>query len=751
MTKNVMLQFLIICFVFTQNTKAQCMLQELSLKEKTQQSALIVEARVISENSFWNREHTRIYTSYILEVYKLFKGVLDASPVNLITEGGTVEYNKHSVQHQLELKVGDMGIFFMEQSHNSKLKNLSSNEAVLVAYGGVQGCIKIDQQSKTASDPFNYYYDLDAQLYPQIMALTGAYSEKGNLGFPEFQTALKADIYISDFSPSEVAAGIESEITIRGSGFGNEKGLNSYVEFKDANTGGIMLIQPLASQYTLWEDDKIIVKVPSRAGTGSLRVRNETVFANSDEELSVTYSRLNAIYNGNAFQTNIINKNSNGGYIWQMNSDFNSNTKASEAFERALISWRCKTYVPWEMGKTTSTNVTASDGINIIRFDNNSELPAGVLAACYTYWNGCNDESGFKWFVNELDIVFDDSTNWSYSQAAPELDQFDLESIALHELGHGHQLGHVINPNGVMHYSVAPGEYKKILKSNDIQGGSLVIESSKSSSYCGKTPIIPLKESDCSGTSAVASVHIDIVGGKNSVCEKAWVSFVAMAENGGASPLFEWKINGINTGSIYSTFTTSTLQNKDTITCVMTSSLPGLSSFPVSSNDLYITVSPKQLPEVIPTADSLTSSLNGISYAWFCNSIQITETKKTIKPVLLGNYAVKIWNDEGCESDKSLVYLYDPLGMENATNLSFSIHPNPSSGVFTIQLNEGNFAFTEITVSNILGQKIYKSHFSNNNKKEINLMGNAEGIYFLNIRSGEKAFAAKIILQQETK
>ena len=37
---------------------------------------LIAEGKVIEKKSFWNNEHTMIYTANTIEVYKLFKGNL---------------------------------------------------------------------------------------------------------------------------------------------------------------------------------------------------------------------------------------------------------------------------------------------------------------------------------------------------------------------------------------------------------------------------------------------------------------------------------------------------------------------------------------------------------------------------------------------------------------------------------------------------------------------------------------------------
>jgi excinuclease ABC subunit C len=271
--------------------------------------------------------------------------------------------------------------------------------------------------------------------------------------------------------------------------------------------------------------------------------------------------------------------------------------------------------------------------------------------------------------VNELDIVFDDSTKWSYAIASPLSDEFDFESIALHELGHAHQLGHIINPNGVMHYSVAPGEFKKNLSDNDIQGGKYVIKNSMSSNSCGNSPITVLDDSNCSGTDAVTSINIDITSGTNPACEETVITFTANATNTGYFPIYEWKINGNVFGTNNSTLTTSNLQNNDKITCSIISSLPGVSGSPATSEELTMLIYPKPLVQVIPAdPDSLTASIEGKEYQWYYNGLPIEETSITIKPFLKGSYSVRVTDFNGCLSEESSPYLYNPLGLTKFEN-----------------------------------------------------------------------------------
>ena len=83
----------------------------------------------------------------------------------------------------------------------------------------------------------------------------------------------------------------------------------------------------------------------------------------------------------------------------------------------------------------------------------------------------------------------------------------------------------------------------------------------------------------------------------NTICAGTNVTFTATPTNGG-TPSYQWKLNGNNVGTNSATYQNSTLVNGDVVTCVMTSSLACVSSNPVTSNAITITVTPNITPTV---------------------------------------------------------------------------------------------------------------------------------------------------------
>jgi hypothetical protein len=92
--------------------------------------------------------------------------------------------------------------------------------------------------------------------------------------------------------------------------------------------------------------------------------------------------------------------------------------------------------------------------------------------------------------VNELDIIFDDGSNiapltWEFGPSTPTISEYDFETVAVHELGHGHQLGHVVSPGAIMHYAISNGSANRSLGANDLAGGNFVQAKSEIANVCG--------------------------------------------------------------------------------------------------------------------------------------------------------------------------------------------------------------------------------------------------------------------------
>ena len=86
-------------------------------------------------------------------------------------------------------------------------------------------------------------------------------------------------------------------------------------------------------------------------------------------------------------------------------------------------------------------------------------------------------------------------------------------------------------------------------------------------------------------------------------------------------------------------------------------------------------------------------------------------------------------------------------GINNITENNFTIYPNPSNGIFTIDLLT-SVGLSNVKITDITGKIIYKEQFTiHNSQFTINLTNQPAGIYFLNIQTETGIYTEKIIIQ----
>jgi hypothetical protein len=118
----------------------------------------------------------------------------------------------------------------------------------------------------------------------------------------------------------------------------------------------------------------------------------------------------------------------------------------------------------------------------------------------------------------------------------------------------------------------------------------------------------------------------------NSICGGTAVTFFANITNGGNSPAYQWKVNGLNMGTNSPSFTSNTLANGNAVTCVLTTSacaaVPTLSSTPIN---MTVNAAPAANvsasgPTTICAGQPLALTATpaaGIIYQWLLNNANI--------------------------------------------------------------------------------------------------------------------------------
>lgn len=544
-------------FIFASSLPSfsQCVIP-VSLADRTSQSTVIVEARVIDKNSFWNNAHTLIYSGHRLQVYKVFKGNITATEIEIITEGGEVGNDLLVVEPSLQLNTDEVGIFFLQAPAVINSSSIVPASLQFEPYSSVQGLVRYDLLMRTAGDLFSTYSNISASLYQPISnQLQQSFAVINNFNINDYggDESGRATPTFSSITPASVAAGrlAASQITISGNNFGaGPYGGSRLLAFADANNGGATYFPIPANHIVSWSNTSIVAWVPTGAGSGYVRVTNDlNESAFSWMTLQVDYNESNVV-SGNYYQPDLVNDNGSGGYTYLYNTTFNGNAAAVGAFERAMQTWRCGTFVNFSKSGTTGTSCQALDGANVVTFDGACALPNGVLGISYSYYSSCG--SGV-WYVTENDLKF--RTNgtggitWNYGPAATGGSNYDFESVALHELGHSHQLGHtVLTPPSVMHYAMPNATDRRTLTAtSETAGGNDIMSRSTVNNSCGPTAMIALTSGSCNMAAPVANFSASPTSG----CNNFNVTFTDMSS---APTTWSWSFPG-------GTPATSTVQN----------------------------------------------------------------------------------------------------------------------------------------------------------------------------------------------
>jgi hypothetical protein len=513
-----------------------------SLEERTKAADIIVEGEVIASRSFWDARRENIYTANTIRLYKVFKGQVREQQLEVITDGGTVGLTKHVVSSALQLQKGQQGLFFLTKG--SRVANAAgASVPVATPYASRQGFVRYNPERATAADPFNAYQSVQ-EVYDAITTRTGrSYStvvenarlRTGILKQSQQQAAQASALapVITTFSPTITSAGTNAVLTINGTGFGSSRGSGT-VEFRNADDGGKTFVTPYPSDYISWTNSQIRVRVPSTgpdggtAGTGQIRVTaadgTSTISAGT---LTIEFAYSNVVAEGGnrPKQPVMVDIDRSGGYTIQFAPSLQGRQAAQEGFRRAMNSWVCTTNVNWKVGTPTTSETTAEDGRSVIRFASGSDVGGNeILARTISRYNGrvCNNDTLF--WLTEFDMEINNTKNWQYGPGGPNQQQFDFETVVLHELGHAHQLGHVILSNAIMHYSIPSSRTIRDLGPADIRGANLVMTKSVAQNICNRPPMALMLEGDCNLAEEIytfdaafnASGAVDVVWTTNS-------------------------------------------------------------------------------------------------------------------------------------------------------------------------------------------------------------------------------------------
>ncbi len=190
--------------------------------------------------------------------------------------------------------------------------------------------------------------------------------------------------------------------------------------------------------------------------------------------------------------------------------------------------------------------------------------------------------------------------------------------------------------------------------------GDVIFAQLTSNSPCASTTTASSSSLTYNCGPQAISVTIAITGGSNPTCSGRTVTFAATPTNGGATPGYQWYVNGAPVaGAVGATFSTNTLSNLDSVKVQLTSSSSCAATPSTFSPNTIVNVVPSVTPSVTKaiTVGSNPGCINDLlqltattanagatpAYRWFLNGVAIPFATTNVYNNTTGVTGDKIW------------------------------------------------------------------------------------------------------------
>lgn len=434
---------LLLCFVAAP-TIAFATVAYMDLPALTQSADTIVVAHVSGQAAHaegpmaW--AHRLIYTDSSLSVEQILKGS-SAGTKTLRQPGGTVGFDRLSVSDLPSLERGERCILF-----------LNASGGVVDGYQGkldvVHGVVPATDMSladtiaaiRNGGTPPAPPAPLSRSVSAAVAATSGAAASPS-------VAAVSVAPTISDIQPPGANAGTGERVLVTGSGFGSTPGS---VTFPDGSG-----LSPDAATIVSWADNAIVCIVPANAEAGGVVVKT----AGNVSSAAFTY--------GTGFSTSGMKWNSSAiSYYINGNCPNVSAAAASAAIQNDFTVWDStgsRFHYSYAGPSTHNQQPTSTFGSNNIFWAGGFSDP-GILAWNMTWYDPANPGT-----ILESDIVLNSQAidPW-YDGAAPG--RFDIQSIALHEMGHTLQLDDQYDNTYKVMGAMPSGVTRRVLTQYEING-----------------------------------------------------------------------------------------------------------------------------------------------------------------------------------------------------------------------------------------------------------------------------------------
>lgn len=411
-----------------------CGLNRVSAQDKW--SALIQKADIILQGKVLavtpQRLQDNIYSTIQIQPEVVYKGAVP-SVFEFKQLGGELDGFVVLPSHQPEFSAGEEVLLFYNQKTQSVVEGEAGKWQI---QNGKLSALGISKQS------------LQTYLRRLIAAPVSQHSQILQ-GLTAVQLIAKRNASISSFLPTKGASGIGTLVTIEGSGFGATRGAGKVEFVKSEDTW-------LEATIVTWVDSRIRVLVPFGAGTGAIQITAaDGSVIQTPTPFEVSFGSAMRKWGG---------KTVNVPYRINPNTPDIANQAEINGITAAINTWNAvNSNLQFSYIGQTTTTTEVANSINEI-FWKPIDGMGGVLARNTIYYYK------YSGTIVESDIAFDEAELWSLN---PDVSQMDVESVALHELGHSVFLNDLWtndDASKVMHAALHGGQLKRTLHADDILG-----------------------------------------------------------------------------------------------------------------------------------------------------------------------------------------------------------------------------------------------------------------------------------------
>jgi hypothetical protein len=431
-----------VSLIFLMTRPAEALRLKTDWAQRVDLSQEIVKGEVIDTKSYWNVERTLIFTDVTIRVDESLKGNR-VTEMKITIPGGTVGGDTHWVSDTPQFSVGDYGVILLESSGH--------------VTGGPDGIYFLQKPAagenrllSSEEDPFLSW------VKGYVRGETRASFELSGTE-PDTVRPLSIEVTaISGVSPSTTPAGTGTVLTVNGSGFGASRGSGSFptIAFRYKDDDYMYNNSKIVS----WSDSQIQVElftgVVSSYDHSPGSWNNTVAFIDGTGNFGSSYPLTVTFGYGRAKWMSLpvsYYTNTAGGPDGSLS-----------AIQAAASTWSGAGALFAFNFAGSTTRGWAQDGYNVISFANLGS--DSIIAWAITYYSAGT--------VIESDIQF--NTLFPFSTApTPPINEMDLQTIAVHELGHWLRLLDLYGANDttkVMYGFCSYGQKKRSLTSGDQSG-----------------------------------------------------------------------------------------------------------------------------------------------------------------------------------------------------------------------------------------------------------------------------------------